>query len=56
MDNLGKLYERIINARIKKGIKMTGNQAEGWKGTATVDNILILKELIIYAKNAEQDS
>ena len=30
---------------------MTDAQAGGRKGTATVDHILILKELITYAKN-----
>ncbi len=34
---------------------MTDAQAGGWKGTATVDHILILKELIIYAKNTKKD-
>ncbi len=50
--HLGKFYERIINTRLKKRIKMSDTQAGGRKGTATVDHILIFKELILYAKNA----
>ncbi len=34
-------------------IKMTVAQAGGWKGTANVNHILMLKELIIYANNAK---
>ena len=49
--NVGKLYERIMNNRIKKKIKITDYQAGGRQYTATVDHILILKELITYAKN-----
>ncbi len=34
---------------------MTDAHAGGRKGTATVDHILILKELIIYANNTKKD-
>lgn len=45
--NLGKLYERILNARIKKKITITHAQARGRKGTTIMDHkINTLKELI----------
>ena len=49
--NFGKVFERIINERAKEKIKMTELQAGGSKGRATVDHILILKEVITYLKN-----
>ena len=47
--NMGKLYERIINNRALEQIKMTQSQAGGKKGRATVDHLLIIKELIAKA-------
>ena len=44
--NLGKLYERVINERIKKDVNMTWAQAGGRKGAATTDHILLMKEII----------
>ena len=48
--NFGKLYERIINERAKKDISITDAQAGGKKGSATVDHLLILRELENIAK------
>ena len=50
--NLGKLYERIINERIKGEVNMTWAQAGGRKGSATTDHILLLKEIL---KTTEQE-
>ncbi len=44
--NFGKTYERIINNRIKPLIKMTEAQAGGIEGNATVDHLIILKQVI----------
>ena len=48
--NLGKMFERLINSRINDQINMTDAQAGGIKGRATVDHILIMKDLIDIAK------
>ena len=48
--NMGKLFERMINNRIIPNVNMTDAQAGGIKGRATVDHILILKELVHIAK------
>ncbi len=44
--NFGNLYERIINARLKKIIKISWAQAGGIEGNATVDHLITLKEVI----------
>ncbi len=44
--NFGKIYERIINNRIKPIIKMTEAQAGGIEGNATVDHLIVLKHII----------
>ena len=49
--NFGKVFERIINERAIKQVKMSEMQAGGSKGRATVDHILIMKEVITYLKN-----
>ena len=49
--NLGKLYERLINTRILKNIKISDEQAGGKKGIATTDHILRIKETIQDNKN-----
>ena len=54
--NFGKLYERIINERIMTMINMTEAQAGGRKGSATVDHILIAKELIAAAKRENKNA
>ena len=48
--NMGKMFERLINNRINKDVNMSDAQAGGIKGRATVDHILILKELVNIAK------
>ena len=52
--NCGKLFERLINNRIVPAIDMTDAQAGGVKGRATVDHILILKELVNIAKKQKK--
>ena len=47
---MGKFFERLLNNRITPEIDMTDAQAGGIKGRATVDHILILKELVHIAK------
>ena len=52
---MGKLYERLVNNRLVPMVDMTDAQAGGIKGRATVDHILILKELANIAKKAKQE-
>ena len=44
--NLGKVYERIINERIKKELQITKAQAGGKPGNSTADHLIVLKEAI----------
>ena len=44
--NVGKVYERIINERVKKQITITKAQAGGKPGCATTDHLIILKQTI----------
>ena len=44
--NPGKLYERIINERVKKQVQLTEAQAGGMPGSATCDNLIILDQRI----------
>ncbi len=44
--NFGKLYERIINNRIKQELAITNKQAGGMEGSATVDHLITLKQAI----------
>ena len=44
--NVGKLYERIINERVKKQVKITKAQAGGKPGCSTVDHLIVLKQTI----------
>ena len=44
--NVGKVFERMINERIKDEIDITEAQAGGRKGAATVDHLITLKEVI----------
>ena len=48
--NVGKMFERLVNNRIGPEVNMSDAQAGGVKGRATVDHILILKELVNIAK------
>ena len=52
--NVGKLFERLINNRMVPNTQMTDAQAGGTKGRATVDHILILKELVHITKTKKQ--
>ena len=54
--NFGKVYERIINERVIKNVNLSESQAGGRKGTATVDHILLAKELIAAAKRQKKDA
>ena len=44
--NAGKVYERIINERVKKQITITKSQAGGKPGCATTDHLIVLKQTI----------
>ena len=44
--NAGKLYERIINERVKNVTKITEAQAGGIPGSATADHLIALKQTI----------
>ena len=44
--NVGKVFERIINERVRTKVKMSENQAGGKKNSATTDHILILQTAI----------
>ena len=44
--NIGKVYERIINERVKKEVNMTKAQAGGKPGCSTVDHLIVLKQTI----------
>ena len=52
--NFGKLYERILNNRALKLINITDAQAGGKKGRATVDHLLVIKEIIQLAKTTRK--
>ena len=54
--NIGKLFERIINERLKTKIDMTDAQAGGRAGSATTDHLLILSQAIKSATNAKKDA
>ena len=53
--NMGKFFERLINNRILTQVNMTEAQAGGRKGRATVDHILLLKELQFSAKKNKKE-
>ena len=53
--NVGKMFERLINNRMVPRVEMTDAQAGGIKGRATVDHILILKELANIAKRKRKE-
>ena len=44
--NVGKVYERIINKRVKQQVQITKAQAGGKSGCATVDHLIVLKQTI----------
>ena len=53
--NIGKLFERIINERLKSIVEITDAQAGGRAGSATTDHLLILQQAIQSAKNRKKD-
>ena len=48
--NAGRLFERLLNNRIKVETKITESQAGGQKGIATADHLMILNALINQTK------
>ena len=44
--NMGKIYERIVNERVKRQVYITEAQAGGTPGNATVDHLITLKQTI----------
>jgi len=44
--NPGKVFERIINERTKKDVRLTDKQAGGIPGSATCDHLIILDQTI----------
>ena len=46
VSNAGKLYERIINERVKNVTEITEAQAGGIPGSATADHLIALKQTI----------
>ena len=53
--NAGKLFERIIDDRVKSMVEMTDAQAGGRAGSATTDHLLILNQAIKTAQNRNKD-
>ena len=54
--NMGKTFERLLNNRILKTIRITSNQAGGRKGMSTTDHILKIKELINHNKTNKKNT
>ena len=54
--NLGKTFERLVNNRIIGEVNMTDAQAGGIKGRATVDHILIMKEIVNICKANKKEA
>ena len=52
--NVGKVFERIMNERMKPQINITENQAGGQKGKSTTDHIMLLQELIKEGKRQKK--
>ena len=44
--NVGNVYERIINERVKQQVQITKAQASGKSGCATVEHLIVLKQTI----------
>ena len=44
--NVGKVYERIINERVKQHVVITNAQAGGIEGNSTVDHPIVLKQTV----------
>ena len=54
--NIGKVFERLIDNRIKNTIKMTSSQAGGIAGKATSDHIIILNTIIKQNKRRKEST
>ena len=54
--NIGKVYERIIDNRIRHQIRISEDQAGGIKGKSTTDHLLIIKEIIQNNKDKKSGS
>ena len=52
--NMGKLFERLMNNKIKKETLITPAQAGGQEGMATVDHLMILNSLINQSKKTKK--
>ncbi len=52
--NFGKLYERIINERVKNIVEITDAQAGGIEGNATVDHLITLKQMVASIRNEKK--
>ena len=49
--NVGKVYERIINERVKEVTQITDAQVGGKEGSATTDHLIALKQIIQEIRN-----
>ena len=49
--NVGKVYERVINERVKEVTQITDAQAGGKEGSATTDHLIALKQIIQEIRN-----
>ena len=54
--NVGKAFERLVNNRILEEVNITDAQAGGRKGMATVDHILIMKEIVNICKAKKEEA
>ena len=54
--NMGKVFERLINNRIKDEIRMTEAQAGGQVGKSTADHINILNSIINHSKRKKKQN
>ena len=54
--NYGKVYERLINERVLKKVNISDNQAGGKKGAATVDHIVLAKEILNEIKKQKKNA
>jgi len=52
--NFGKLFERLMDDRIKKETKITEIQAGGQKGVSTADHLMILNSIINQTKKLKK--
>ena len=53
---MGKVFERLINNRIKDEIRMTEDQAGGQAGKSTADHINILNSIINHSKRKKKQN